>query len=369
MSSGDVVAFDKTAILDLFSVKKEKLVGLDIGLSSIKIAELVKDGKGLYKLTKYSQITLPECALIEDEIQKKDEIIDAIDDALVTSGINSKSVCLGLFGPNTIMRRLQLAGGTYEEIEDQVVWEAEQYLPFSAEDSKLSFHIIGENEGGGVDVLIAAAKNDVIENYKDMVEQKGLKVKVVDMNVAAVANVFETVYQEHLHLSDKSWLILDFGAQKTSFIIYRKNCVQFSKEMNIGGVMITEEIQRQFGVNYVEAEDLKITGDEKGNLPEEIIEIISDVVDAFLAEIKKTLDFYITATSDDTIENCIITGGGALTPGLIKSLEALIGVNVEILNPFEGIAYDEKKFTEAELSQIAYQGVTALGLGLRELKK
>ena len=355
-------------IKDTLKLGSSKVIGLDIGLSAVKACLVEKSGKNNYKLSRYASITLPEAALIEDEIQKQEEIIDAIQKAVGRLKTKLTNVCVGLSGPNTVARKLQLAGGTNDEIEEQVSWEAEQYLPFEIEESSMSFHNIGENEGGGVDVLVCAARKDILLNFKELVENAGLKVKIVDLNVTAMINVFELVMGNKLDEPDQSWLLLDLGAQKTSFIIYKANKVQFVKEMNIGGVMITEEIQRQMGVNYEEAEDLKSNGDENGNLPEEILEIIDDVVESFFSEIKKTIDFYISSTSDESLVGCLLTGGGALIPGLIEGLEALLGVDVTILNPFEALEYDEKGVHEEQINDIAYRGVCAIGLGMREYK-
>ncbi len=340
------------------------LVGVDIGLSAVKIAAL--EGKpGSYTLSKFSMVSLPEGAIIEDEIQKPEEIIGTIVEAAKDAGINPLACILGVSGPNTVARKLQLAGGSAEEIEDQVIWEAEQYLPFDIEESTVDYHLVGENEGGGIDVLVAAAKNDTITNFKGLIEEAGGTVKICDLGLIAVTNVFELVGGEQTESSDNSYLVLDMGAQKTFFIIYKNGMIMFTKEINVGGVMITEEIQRQMGVNYYEAEDLKITGDEGGNLPEEILEIIDDVVETFFSEIKKAIDFYVSSTSDESLCHCMVTGGSALIPGLLEGLEALLGVDVSVLNPFDAISYKQKNFTEEEINQIAYRGVQAIGLAMR----
>jgi type IV pilus assembly protein PilM len=189
----------------------------------------------------------------------------------------------------------------------------------------------------------------------------------VDLAVTALTNVFETVLGDQLNDPNRSWLFLDIGAQKTIMIIYRQKTVAFSKEMNIGGVMITEEIQRQMGVNYFEAEDLKITGDENGNLPEEILEIVDDTLEAFFTEIKKTVDFYVSSTSDEMLKNCVLTGGGALIPGLVQGLEALLNIEISVLNPFDVIDYDKKKFDDTEIQNIAFRGCVSIGLAMREM--
>lgn len=339
-------------------------MGIDIGLSAVKIAAL--EGKaGSYSLTKFAMVSLPEGAVIEDEIQKPEEIVSTIAQAAKEAGISPFACVLGLSGPNTVVRKLQLAGGSNEEVEDQVLWEAEQYLPFDIEESTVDYHLVGENEGGGIDVIVAAAKNDTIINFKELVQEAGGSVKICDLGLLAVTNVFELVVGDKASNPEESFLILDVGAQKTFFIIYKNGMVMFTKEINVGGVMITEEIQRQMGVNYYEAEDLKITGDESGNLPEEILEIIDDVVETFFSEIKKAIDFYISSTSDESLAHCMVTGGSALIPGLLEGLEALLGVDVSVLNPFDAISYKEKNFSEEEINQIAYRGVQVLGLAMR----
>lgn len=355
-------------IKDSLKLGPRNLVGIDIGFSAIKIVELKKSKKNSYELVRHAFVPLPEGALIEDEIQNAEQITETITRAYKNGKFSTPNVCLGLWGPNTIARRLQLAGGTPEEIEDQVIWEAEQYIPFDVEDSSISFHIIGENEGGGVDVVVAAARKDVIDSFRDLITNAGLKVKIVDLIQISLVNVFEAVAAEELALAERSsWVLLDIGAQKTEFLIYKNGMISFAKQINIGGLMITEEIQRQMGVNYKEAEDLKITGDDKGNLPEEIVEIIDAVIESFFGELKKTLDFYISSTSDEAFTGCYITGGSSQIPGLLEGLEALLGFQVRLLNPMDAISYDEADYDEDELNDLIYRGVSVIGLAMREL--
>lgn len=347
------------------NINSKSLVGLDIGLSSVKIAEIEKISDDKYKLINFTQMLLPEGVMIDDEILRPDDIIDAIQKGMKGMSSDSVDVCIGLGGSNTVTRKLQLAGGTDEEIEDQVYWEAEQYLPFPIDDCAMSFHIIGDNIGGGVDVLMVASRNDIVESFRDLVEDAGNKVKIIDMNIVAITNLFEHVFADRLQKRDESRVIIDFGAQKTEFIVYKNGSIVFTKEINIGGISITEEIQRKMGVNYEDAEDLKITGDENGNLPEEILEIIDDVIEAFFIELKKTMDFYVTATSDESLVEAVVMGGGVLIPGFIDGLESVLGVEVNILNPFDKIIYDKKRFSDEEINTIVCVGGVALGLAIR----
>lgn len=369
MDSKNIVESIKDKISELFYVGPKGIIGIDIGLSAIKMAEVVKQSDGTFKVNHYASVPLPEGTIIEDEIQKEDEILKALQQGIKDLRTGNRFACIGLSGPNTLIKRLQLAGGSDEEIEDQVSWEAEQYLPFPIDEGNISFSVIGENQGGGVDVIIGAAKKSIVQTFKDIIERANLKVKIVDLNAAATLNVVEAVMGDEVQAKGKTWMLMDLGAQKTHFMIYKNGVLVFFKEINIGGLTITEEIQRQMGVNYDEAESLKIHGDGNGNIPEEIVEIINQVLDTFFAELKKTIDFWVSSTSEEPFDGCILTGGGVLIPGFTDALQELIETEVKILNPFSGMTYNKNNISDDMIDDIAYKGVCAIGLAMRSLPK
>lgn len=369
MSSKSIVDSIKEKINDVLYVGPKGIIGIDIGLSAIKMAEVAKQSDGSYKILNYASVNLPEGTIIEDEIQKEDEILKALQKGLKELHSSNRFACLGISGPNTLIKRLQLAGGTEEEIEDQVSWDAEQYLPFPIDEGNISFTVIGENQGGGVDVIIGAAKKSIVNAFKEVVERSSLKVKIVDLTAAAIINVLESVMGDEVKAKGKSWILMDLGAQKTHFMIYKNGVLVFFKEINIGGLTITEEIQRQMGVNYNEAESLKIHGDGSGNIPEEIVEIINQVLDTFFAELKKTIDFWVSSTSEEAFDGCILTGGGAQIPGFTDALQELLETEVQILNPFSAMSYNKDNIPEEKIDEIAYMGACAIGLAMRSIPK
>ncbi len=359
----------KEQITEMLGSANKSVIGIDLGISAIKLAEVTKVSDEKYKLQRYASVPLPEGTIIEDEIQKEDEILKALQQGLKQLNSSISNVCIGLSGPNTLIKRLQLAGGALEEIEDQVSWEMEQYLPFPIDEGSISHSIIGENQGGGVDVVVGAAKKSLITTFKELVEKANLKVKIVDLNAAATLNVFEAYLGADAKTQGKTWIILDLGAQKTHFMIYKNGVLAFFKEITIGGLTITEEIQRQIGVNYQEAESLKITGDGSGNIPEEIVDLINQVLDSFFVEIKKTVDFWVNSTSEESFDGCVITGGTAQISGLAEALQELFETEVHVLNPFNSMSYNQNNIEEDMINEIVYRGICAIGLGMRTLSK
>lgn len=336
-------------------------IGLDIGAHSIKVCEL-SGTPGKFKIEKFGVITLPEASLIEDEVQKPSDIVDSIASALEDAKIKSRTVCLGLFGPNTMTKRLSVPEGTKEEIEDQIMWEAEQYITFGADESQIDFHILGDNEGGGKDAFVAAAKNDLIESFSELLKQAKLNIKFVDLNVIAISNVFEEIFLDSLEEFSQGSMILDFGAQTTKVIIYKNGAPIFTKEISIGGSSITEEIQRQMGVSYEEAEDLK-TSD---NLPQEILTIIQNQVLIHVEEVRKNVSFYITQGSAEKVNYCFITGGSSLLPDLKEKLIEALAINVERLDISRGFKIGNGKFNDNP-EHFAAIASTAIGLAMRKV--
>jgi type IV pilus assembly protein PilM len=341
------------------------IVGVDIGAHSIKVCEL-SGTPGKFKVERFGVFTLSEAALIEDEIQKPSEMIEGIQEAFKRAGIKSKTVCLGLFGPNTMTKRLPVPDGTKEEIEDHIMWEVEQYITFGADDSMIDFSVMEENDAGGRDALVAAARSDVVDSYMDLFKEAKLSVKVVDLNVIALSNAFEEAYSKNLDEYSEGTLLIDFGAQTTKVIVYKRGGPIFTKEIPIGGGLITEEIQRQMGVSYEEAEDLKTTVDGNGNLPQEVLAIINNQLDNLVAEVRKNINFYVTQGSAEKVENCFISGGSSLLPGLVDKLAAVAGIPVEKFDLFSNIKIDEKKLGD-NIELISAIAPTVIGLAMRKV--
>lgn len=332
------------------------VIGIDIGSHSIKLCEL-GGSLGKLKVDRFAVLPLSEAAIIEDEIQKFSEVTDTVKELIRLTGTKSKNVCIGLYGPNTMTKRMNVPEGSQEEIEDHVMWESEQYITFGADDSKIDFDIIGENEGGGNEVFVVAAHNELIAAFSDVIKEAKLNTKFVDLNVVALSNVFEEVYRE----TDGSYLLLDMGASSTKIVIFKRGAPLFTKELPIGGGLITEEIQRQMAVSYEEAEDLKTTYDSRGNLPEEILNIVQTQIELQVSEIKKNVNFYITAGSTEKVDQCFVTGGNSLTVGMIDSLRQAMGIDVDRLDLFHNIKINESQF---DLSTEEFSAIASIVVGL-----
>jgi len=360
LTSDDISNFLKKKFKELMSSNDKNIIGLDIGQSSVKMIQLSKSGSN-YIIEKYFETSLDEGVIIEDEIHDYDKLLNVLIDTHKNGKFSTNNVCFGLWGDNTIVRKIQIpAPDENDDFYDHVLWEAEQYIPFDIDDSYITFHEIGLNEGGGVDLIIAAARKKSLDSFKTIIEEAGLFIKIVDHSAIAILNTFDTLFKDEIS-TDNSIVLCDLGAQKSFIHILKKGEMNFYKELPIGGQMITEEIQRQMGLTYEEADDLKINGDGSGKIPEEVNIIIEEVLAIFSSNISEIIDFYKSSMSEEVIETFYLSGKTSKLNGCIENIETKTKLSVTRLDLKNHL--ETKGSLDLTETEIGF-GLTGLGLRL-----
>jgi type IV pilus assembly protein PilM len=217
-----------------------------------------------------------------------------------------------------------------------------------------------------MDVLLVAAKKDMINDYTSVVAEAGLQPVIVDVDAFAVQNCFESNYDSH---SGETIVLINAGASVVNINIIANGVTTFTRDVTIGGNQFTEEIQKQLNVSYDEAEALKIGGnraDADAVVPQEVERVLTSVAEQMAGEIQRSLDFYASTAADSHIAKVFLSGGTAKIPALFKTIEQRVGVPVEILNPFKNIEIDNRHFDPAFIMEMAPMAAVAVGLGLRK---
>ena len=168
----------------LFSRQAAPLLGIDISSSSVKLVELGKDKAGGLVLERCAIEPLERGWITDGNIEKFDEVAEAVRRVVKKSGTRTKNAALALPSSAVITKRITLPGGmTEQELEVQVESEANQYIPFSLDEVSLDFCVIGpsKNSPGDIDVLIAASRREKVQDRQGLAEAAGLKPIVVDI--------------------------------------------------------------------------------------------------------------------------------------------------------------------------------------------
>lgn len=347
----------------LFSKKKD-IVGIDIGSSSVKLVQL-KELKGGYTLQNAGIVPLPPEAIVDNTLMDSSSIVEAVKNLLagLSIGKGVEAAC-SVSGNSVIIRKISLPAMPPEELEDQIHWEAEQYIPFDINDVNIDFQLLppDEHDPTRMNVLLVASKKDIINDYQAVFNETGVKLAVVDVDSFAVQNAFEVNYD--LDGEDVVALI-NIGASIMNLNVIKAGISLFTRDVQMGGNLYTEEIQKQFGVSGEDAERFKVTGE--GPDRERLQTIISRVNETLALEIRRSLDFYNTTAGEGKIARVYLSGGAAKTAMLSEAVGQRLGLPVETMNPFAKVKYADKDFDADYLHEIGPLVTVALGLATRRV--
>ncbi len=352
--------------------KGKLALGLDIGSTGVKLVALKehrRKGQIGYALLSFGMKPLPPEAIVDGALMNSTAIVQAIQELLAELKVKTKDVAIGVSGHSVIIKKISMPRMSQEELEEAIQWEAEQHIPFDIKDVNIDTQILkpdANDATGQMDVLLVAAKKDMINDYTTVVSEAGLHPIVVDVDAFAVQNCFSANYDVP---QNETVVLINAGAAVVNINILSGGVTTFTRDVTIGGNQFTEEIQKQLNVSYEEAEALKIGGrqnDADAVVPQEVERVMTQVAEQVAGEIQRSLDFYAGTAADATFSKVYLSGGTAKIPALFKTIESRVGVPVEILNPFKLIEIDNRKFDPGFIMDVAPMAAVAVGLALRK---
>jgi len=232
--------------------KKDHLVGLDIGSSCIKVAELKVTGKG-HILQKFGMTQIASGAIVEGRIVDMASLADDIRALFKSQKIREKNVAISTGGHSVVIKTISTSTKSEKELHETIYSEAEQYIPYDIDDVNIDYQILGESEFSAdqMSVLLVAVKKDLVAEYIDLIHMAGLTPKIIDVDTFALQNAYEMLpYENH----EKTTLLVDVGASKTSLNIIKANSSLMMRDTVSGTNQLLEEITSQFDVTIDEAE-------------------------------------------------------------------------------------------------------------------
>lgn len=343
--------------------KKRETVGIDVGSSSVKLVQL-KEQKGTYHLVNVGLLPLSAEAIVDNTLMDSSSIAEAIKNLVKSLNVKANEAACSISGNAVIIRKIVLPAMTSEELEEQIQWEAEQYIPFDINDVNIDFQILNQDEHdpSRMSVLLVASKKDIVNDYIAVFNETGLRLAVVDVDSFTVQNAFEINYDT---FPEEVIALVNIGANIMNLNIVKGGASLFTRDVQLGGSIYTDEIQKQFGVSSEEAESIKISG----NCPDpgRLQDIVTRLNETLALEMRRSLDFYNSTASEGKIGKVYLSGGASKTVMLAEAVSQRLGVPVEILNPFQKIKYNEKEFDLEYLTEIAPLMTVAMGLATRRL--
>lgn len=338
-------------------------IGLDIGSSSVKAVQLKKGKRGL-ELQAFGVEPLMPQTIVEGTIMDHGAVVDGIRSLWSRLKLKGKEVAIAIAGHSVIIKKIAVPAMTSAELEEQIPYEAEHHIPFAKHDVEIDYEVVtAQNAGGQMELILVAAKKEVVYDYVGVVREAGLSPMVVDVAAFSTQNAFEVNYD--LGPGDTAVLV-NVGAAISNINIIRGNTSLFTRDVTIGGNAFTEEIQKQLNVSQDEAEAYKVGGsyDEHGVVPQEVERIIEGVADVMAGEFQRSLDFFLATATDTTVSKICLAGGTAKVTSLHRAIERRSRLSVEVLDAWRRVAVDPK-LDAAYLGAHSPEAMVGLGLALR----
>ena len=346
--------------------KGKLAVGLDIGSGFIKVCWL-KQSKRNYVLQAFGMVQLPPEAIVDGALMNSTAVVDGIQELFAAQKIKHKEVATSVSGHSVIIKKINLPQMTPEELEESIQWEAEQYIPFDINDVHIDVQILNteSTQAGQMDVLLVAAKKDMVNDYTSVIMEAGLTPVVVDVDAFAVQNMFEVNYEVP---RSETVVLINIGASVTNINVLANGVSTFTRDISIGGSQFTDAIQKALNVSYDEAEALKLGGagqDADSVVPQEVERVLQTESESIANEVQRSLDFYAATSADAHLARIFLSGGSGKIPALVKTIERRTSVPVEVVDPFRNLDISTRGFDPDYLKSVAPMAGVAVGLGLR----
>ncbi len=345
--------------------KKDHLVGLDIGSSFIKVAEL-QISKKKKTLKKFGMAPLTPGAIVEGRIMDMEEVAQTIRSLFRSQKIRKKNVAISTGGHSVVIKTINTAKVPEKNLQETITAEAEQYIPYDMEDVNIDYQILGESRFAPdqMNVLLVAVKKDLVAEYMELTASAGLNAKIIDVDTFALQNIYETLAGQG---AEDIVLLLDVGASKTSLNILKANTSMMMRDNDSGTHQVIEQICTRFETDIQEAEKIMQSPLEKAPDPEAVTMILDEVANTWCSEICEVVNTFQSNTNDTRVTKVVLSGGGSYVPGFADNLGSELDVKVVTISPFEGLHLDGKKFSPAFISRVSPQAPIALGLALRRV--
>lgn len=337
-------------------------IGLDIGSNSVKAVQVKKTRNG-YALQAFGMQPLMPQTIVDGTIMDQGAVIDAIRALWDRLKLRQKEVAIAIAGHSVIIKKIAVPAMRVDEIDDQIKFEAEHHIPFSKDDVEIDYHLINAlNSSGQTELLLVAAKKEVVADYAQVVRDAGLVPQVVDVAAFANQNAFEANYQ----LDPRETIVLiNVGASISNINIIRAGTSLFTRDVTIGGNAFTEEVQKQLGVSIDEAEAFKVGAVVEGAAsPGDIERVLESVAEVMAGEFQRSLDFFLATASDANVTRICLGGGSVKVGALMRAIEKRSRLSVEVIDAWRRVEVDaslDRNYLQAH----GPEALIGLGLAMR----
>jgi len=304
-------------------------IGVDLGEGTIKLVTLSKDNAGLV-LNSLSEIKNPRPDWLKAGNDKYgSEIAKTIKSLMDEAKLKTKQAVVCIPEGEVISRLIRLPPLKENEIMDALKFEAETFIPYPLDQVSIDYEIIEEDDAGRLSIFVIAAQNSLIQNYIKLFKSIGLELFAIETTAVSLARVVTSSMA-----LVKGVVVVDMGEKHSEIVGIDNGKVYFTRSMMVGGESLTRAISLNLGLDMASAEEYKKAyGMKELELEGKIKNAISPIFANMAEEIRKSLALF-AEEQKKAAELLVLSGGGANLPGLAEELTKLLGIEVQVIQPF-----------------------------------
>jgi len=339
-------------------------VGLDIGNYSIKLAKIRHKKEG-YFLEATGVKELPRGTIEGSEIKNKEALIESLSTLVNQCDPSIVEVVISMSGHGIISDKCTFKIDPNENAEELILWEAGQRSPFDVDDITLDYRILHRNpQSNEVEVLLVAAKNQIMQNYVDLLYEAGLKPIIVDVDAFAINNCY--ALECHSRPEPGVIMLLNIGHDLTNVTFIKDGVYHSTRDISTAGDFFGKTIQRNLNISIEQATDiLKNKIDPALNMS-----LLDQSLEYAFEELSSGIDlafsYFKSSEKSEGIDKIVLSGGCANVKGLSAFLEKRHETSVRISNALSHVQFDSNLFGSVNPEKLSPLLTVAIGLALRK---
>lgn len=345
----------------IFSKKQRSILGLDIGTDNLKLAEVSLAGAHPELLTA-GVLPLNPDSMKDGRITDREEVANQLRQLLALSGAAATNVVVGVGGRGIFVREVLLPAMGEAELREAIKWDMEKYVPYEPNYFYYDYAVTGmtPNETE-VKVLLAAASHDIINDLVAVVKEAGLRPVAIEIEPLALCRTLALPAEA---------MVVDMGGKVSQVSIFRDGKLSVTRTVPIGGQRFTETIMRNLGVDYKEAEHMKLRQpgllqplysiDEPTDLHRDLELAVRDLI----REVRRTAEYYQMQNRGAEIDIAVLTGGGMRLDNFAQHFIDQMNMPVVIHEPPVDFAV-AAAFDRSYIQDLFPQLAVAIGLAIR----
>jgi type IV pilus assembly protein PilM len=342
----------------VFFGRSKSSVGLDVGSGFVKVVE-VDHGGGQPEVTRVGIRPLAPDAIVEGEIMDYGVVSETIGGLFKDLGLKTPNVITSVGGHDVIIKKIEMDRMKESDAREVIRWEAEQHVPFDIKSVELDFQILNPaDEGLRMEVLLVAAKRELVDNKVGLLMDAGLSPSLIDVDAFALHNAFEHNYPGALK---GIVALVNIGHETTNVNILEDGVPILTRDIPFGSRRLREEIQRERGLSAEQAEDVVQGRDRFADLTG----FVSSSADEVAVGIERASAFLMTRQSGEGVGQIYLSGGGSRIPGMVEAIGKRMNVETHLVNPFDRVPVRPDAGKDVNLEEAGPMLLLSLGLALR----